>query len=118
MWVDRSFTVADRHVTASIRVLDPNQRRTVAASVAWLANQSAGQGDPHTRVWKTLVEDVLGPHVALTVDHVQPERLDWRWWSQTIRQVAAVFIDVNELSELIGQAWTTLPDGSDGSTKQ
>lgn len=107
MWTNREFRVGDRQVTASIRVLAPGQRQAIAASMAWLAGASAAPDDPNARAWKTLIEDVLGPHLALTVDHQEPEQLDRAWWTETIRQATAEFIDVNELESLIARSWSS-----------
>lgn len=103
-WTYRAFRVGDRQVTASIRLLGVEQREQTAASVAWLASLSTRTGDPNASVWRTLVEDVLGPHVELTVDHDEPEQLDRAWWNETIRQVAAAFIQVNRLGPLIARS--------------
>ena len=112
MWTDTELFVRDRHVTASIRVLSPEQRQTIAASFVWLATASTAPDDVNAWAWKTLVEDVLGPHMALTVDHDEPEALDCEWWTETMKQVTAVFIRVNELEGLIRGSWPSWPPGS------
>lgn len=112
MWTERAFRVGAHHVTASIRVLGLDDRRLVATSMVWLAEGSASPADDNVLAWKTLFEDVLRPHLHLQVDHDEPERLDRRWWTETMRKATAAFISVNELESLIASSWSCGRPGS------
>lgn len=120
MWTDREFQIGAHHVVASIRVLAAEERRAIATSMAWLASVAADPAEPddNARAWKTLIEDVVGPHLELTVDHDEPERLDRAWWNQVIRQATAAFIRVNELESLIAGSWSALPPAGSAAMVQ
>lgn len=118
MWTCRAFRVGERQVTASIRVLALDERQAVATSIVWLAETSANPGDPNAQAWRTLIEDVIGPHLELTVDHDVPEALDGAWWNETIRHATAAFIVVNELEPLISGCWSSSRPDAGHSTVQ
>lgn len=118
MWISEEFRVGDRMVTASIRMLESDERQVVATSIAWLAASSTRSSDPNATVWKTLIEEVLGPHLRLVVDHDQPECLDRAWWNETIRRAMAAFVRANALESLIAGSPRTWPNGGARPTIQ
>ncbi len=84
-------------------------------SVAWLATASAEPGAVSARVWKTLIEDVLGPHIALTVDHDTPESLDRTFWNEVMRRATSAFIRLNQLEDPIQRSLSSICAHGEGS---
>jgi hypothetical protein len=97
-----TVTVENREVGLSVRVLQPNEREVVAASMAWLAGIAFSERDVVTHsTWTTFVEELLGAYVSFDVDDDEPERLGPIWWDEVIRSATTALIRANGLEPLI-----------------
>lgn len=109
MWTDDAFSIGGYQVILSIEQVPPARREAIATSVAWLAcASSTPNGDINSTIWKTLVEDVIGPHVAFSIDHEQPEALGWAFWNEAMKRATSAFIRVNELEDPIRRSLTSI----------
>lgn len=114
MWTDDAFSVGGYRVTVSIERVEVARRDAIATSVAWLACASATpDGAINSTVWKTLVEDVIGPHIAFSIDHEHPEALGWTFWSEAMKRATSAFIRVNELEDPIRRSLTSIQVGGE-----
>src|SRR5262245_51545563 len=94
--------VGELTVTLSVCVLTPEEREPVAASVAWLAAASAVPAETlKTDAWHALIETVLSPYIAITVDHECPEGLGGAWCDAPIRAATISVIHTNALEDLV-----------------
>ncbi|HKE88163.1 MAG TPA: hypothetical protein VKB50_30615 [Vicinamibacterales bacterium] len=101
---DSIVQIGNHTVTVSVCVLRAEERELVAASVAWLAAASTVPAPAlKNDAWHALIERVLSPYVAFTVDHDEPERLGGAWWDQAMREATKSFIHANTLEDLIRQ---------------
>src|SRR5262245_33056618 len=113
-WTDQPVSIAGYRVTLSIERVGPSRREAIATSVAWLACASSTPGDAiNSAVWKALVEDVLGPHIAFSIDHEDPESLGWPFWNEAMKRATFAFIRVNELEEPIRRSLTSIQAGGE-----
>lgn len=108
MWTDAAFSIGDHRVTLSVERVAPERRAAIAVSVAWLAAASASPGDANAAVWRVLVEDVIGPHIAFTIDHESPESLDHTFWNEAMRRATSTFIRVNGLESDIRRSLSSM----------
>lgn len=114
MWTDESASIGGHLVTLSIERVGPARRDAIATSVAWLACASSTPDDAiNSTVWKTLVEDVLGPHIAFSIDHSDPGSLGWGFWSEAMKRATAAFIRVNHLEDPIRRSLTSMQAGGE-----
>jgi len=116
MWTDDAFSVGGHRVTLSIELVAPARRDVIATSIAWLACASCTPGDGiNSTAWKMLVEDVLGPHIAFSIDHEDPESLGWTFWSEAMKRATSAFIRVNQLEDPIRRSLASIQ--SDGEVR-
>lgn len=109
MWTDTVIRVGERDVTLSLVLLEPEQREPVAASVAWLATASAQPAAALEHAgWHALIENVLAPYIAFTVDHEDPMALGGEWWDLALRQATLSFIRANQLEMLVRRFMSSL----------
>jgi hypothetical protein len=114
MWTDAAFSIGGHRVTLSIELVGPARRDAIATSVAWLACVSCAPGDAiNSTIWKTLAEDILGPHIAFSIDHDDPESLGWPFWSEAMKRATSAFIRVNKLEDSILRSLTSLQAGDE-----
>lgn len=113
MWTDDAFSIGGHRVTLSIELMGPARRDVIATSVAWLACASCPPGDAsNSTIWKMLVEDVLGPHIAFSIDHEDPESLGWTFWGGAMKRATSAFIRVNHLEDPIRRSLASIQSDS------
>src|SRR5262245_8140553 len=95
-WIQCGFTIGDQQVQVSVRRLNPDQRRRVAAEIAWFAEGLLSTGRPCSPEWKTLLDRILTQDVAVTLDQ---ERLGHGRdaWDQLVCRTFEAFLTANQL---------------------
>ncbi len=113
-WTEEPISIGGYRVTLSIERVELSRRDAIATSVAWLACASSASNEAiNSAVWKTLVEDVLGPHIAFSIDHEDPESLGWTFWGEAMKRATSAFIRVNRLEDPIRRSLASIQSGSE-----
>lgn len=96
--VERSVRVSGHRVGMSVTVLPIDERDRTAASIAWLAHSAH-----HTarESLDTFISEVVGKHVAFTIDDEALQHATRAWWANVVRAATTAFVEVNQLEFLL-----------------
>jgi hypothetical protein len=96
-WIESSFDVEGQHVGVSVRRLDDDERRRMAAEIAWFAEGLLTPGvDLGSTGWPALLDTILSHSVAITLDEDRADdAVDF--WNQVICRTFDAFVKANQL---------------------
>ena len=96
-WIECSFDIEGQHIGVSVRRLDDDERRRMAAEIAWFAEGLLTPGvDLGSTGWPALLDTILSHSVAITLDEDSADdAVDF--WNQVICRTFEAFVRANRL---------------------
>jgi hypothetical protein len=94
-WIDCGFFLCGQRVNVSVRRLNEDERRRVAAEIAWFA-ESLLTTTPQSESWSELFNRILSQDVSITLDEEAFSQTN-RDWDQLICRTFEAFVTANEL---------------------
>jgi hypothetical protein len=110
-WIACSVDVAGQHVGVSVRNLDEDERRRMAAQIAWFAEGMITPGvELDATGWPAVLEAILARDVAITLDDDRPVDTD-DFWNQVVCRAFEVFVTANGLRPTLKASVPERPAG-------
>jgi hypothetical protein len=99
-WIECSFDLDGRHVGVSVRRLDDDERRRMAAEIAWFAQGVLSSLELKAMEWPAFLQRILLHDVSITVDE---EGLDLiaGFWDRALCRVFEAFVLANGLGPVV-----------------
>jgi hypothetical protein len=99
-WIQRSFDLHGRRVGVLVRRLPDDERRRVAAQIAWFADGIIDGADPSAMHWPAFLQDILANDVAITLDEEGTDTISG-FWDHMLYRILQTFLSANQLDPAV-----------------
>jgi hypothetical protein len=99
-WIQSSFELHGRRVSVSVRRLPDDERRRVAAQVAWFADAVLHGAKPSAAEWPAFFQDILTNDVTITVEEDGIDAITG-FWDHALCRIFQTYLRANQLDPAI-----------------
>ena len=99
-WIQSSFALYGRQVGVSVRRLRDDERRRVAAQIAWFAGGIVDGANPSAMRWPAFLQDILANDVAITLDEEGTDAISG-FWDHVLYRIFQTFVSANQLDAAV-----------------
>jgi hypothetical protein len=99
-WIECSFDVDGRQVGVSVRRLDDDERRRIAAEIAWFVQGILSRTELKAMDWSAFLQRILSNDVSITVDEDGLDSITG-FWDRVLCRVFETFVLANGLDPAV-----------------
>lgn len=108
-WINCGFELEGQQINVAVRRLEPDERRRMAAEIAWFADGMLAAGTaPKPEGWPDLLDRILSQDVTITLDEARFGEAE-DVWDQLVCRVFEAFVTANHLDPTIRRHLASAP---------